>query len=155
MSDDESLSQLLFGPIASRIRRKELPLIVVLGVAWWVASAWILYLVRLQMAVPDSQGLFGHNPFSEPARVLAGTVSGVIVMLWIAYLQVEDPGIPTGLTMKAAFKPVIFAAVFAFGASPIFVSTSGSVPYAVLVVATNCTTTLALSLLLRRVRQAG
>ncbi len=153
MSDAKFI--VLGGFLPTRVRRRDLPLALLFGIGQWMTNAWALYRFRVSFGLPDSGGEFNQHPYSDPERVLAGVISGIIVVLGIAHLQVEEAGIPSGLTLKRALLPVLVVAVFSFGAVPIIIGTSGSVGYAIIVVIVNSATTLIVSLILRRLRQAS
>jgi hypothetical protein len=152
VSDDKFL--VVAGFLPTRVRRTDLPLAVLFGIAYWMTTAWLLYKLRLFMELAARTAALAEHPYSDPGRVLAGVISSMVVVLFIAHLQVAEGGIPTGLTLKRAFLPAIVAAVFAFGATPIVISTSGSVAYAAMSVVIHSATTLVFSLVLRRVRLA-
>ena len=105
--------------------------------------------------LPDTGGAFFEHPYSDPERVLWGTISGIIVVLGVAHLQVDEPGIPSGLTLKRAFLPCAVVGAFAFGAARIIANTSGSIPYATLSVVIYVLTTVVASLGLRALRRRG
>ena len=152
MSDDKFIS--LAGFLETRVRRKDLPLALLFGMATFMASAWLMYKVRLLMGIPDSSGEFGQHPFTDPTRVLVGVISNIIFMLFVLHGQADERGIPGGLTLKRAFVPAICYAALAFGAIPIVRRNSGSFLYASIGVVITTATILASSLTLRRIRRS-
>lgn len=143
----------LFGFLPTRVRRNDLPPIILLGIIYWMSSALVLYRIRLWMMLPDFSGAFGEHPFNDGQRVVAGVISSAIVLLFVAHLQVDDAGIPAGLTLKRAFLPVLIPFMYVGAAYPIVLKSTGSAEYGALVIITHCTVTIIVSLVLRALRR--
>ena len=151
MPDNEFIN--LFGFFPTRVRRNDLPPILLLVIIYWMSTAWVLYRLRLRMMLPDFSGAFGGHPFNDSQRVVAGVISSVIVLLFVAHLQVDDAGIPAGLTLKRAFLPVLIPVLCVGAAYPIVLTTTDSPVYGVLVVITHSAATIIVSLVLRELRR--
>jgi hypothetical protein len=151
MAEDRFIT--LAGLLETRVRRKDLPLALLFGLAHFMASAWLMFQVRLLMNIPDSSGQLGVHPYTDPTRVLTGVISGTILMLFVLHYQVGERGFPGGLTLRRAVAPAIYYAALAFGATPIVRRNSGSFLYASVGVVITTATILGSSLLLRTLRK--
>jgi hypothetical protein len=129
-----------------------LPLIGVLGTGYWFCNAVLLRYIRHVLDVVNSAGRFDDSLFTNPGQIAVGALASIGFMIVVAILQVEEPGIPSGLTLKGALLPVAFIGVLTVGNTPSIQESSGSATYAGLIVAIYCATTLGSSLLMRRLR---
>ena len=138
--------------VGTRFRSEDLPLIGLLGALYSLANAAMFQLLRMWLGVADSAGTVGENVFRDPPRLAGAILAGIIFVFLMSFFQVDEGGIPRGLTRKAALFPVVFVGVIGIGTSPLIIASSGSVGYAAATVVIDCITTLAMSFALRHFR---
>ena len=138
--------------VGTRFRSADLPLMGLLGTLYSLANAAVLQLLRTWFGLADSAGRVGESIFRDPPRLAVAVLAGIIFVFLMSFFQVDEGGIPRGLTRKAALFPVVFVGVIGIGTSPLIIASSGSVAYAAAGVFINCITTLAMSFALRHFR---
>lgn len=136
----------------SRLRRKDLLIAVPLGVAYGLAHAVLLQLVRQWLGIPDLSGDVGRSYFADPSDFGLAATGGILLVWFFAFAQVNEGGIPDGLTPQAALKPVAFMAVMTLISVPRLVENHGY-GYAAAVFLVICLNTLCVSFLLRWCRR--
>lgn len=139
---------------ANRIRRRDLRIIVVLGVAYWAANHVGFCFMQ---GIPAFDGLgtgcqIGWT-FGDITRVVVGSVVGIAQVAVFALLQFDDRKAPRVLTLKAAFYPPFLLLLTFVAGSPFIIERTGSLSYAVATIAVFVVNALWVSLLMFRLRK--
>lgn len=138
--------------ISNKFRSEDIPPVLTFGILFWLSNAFLLQGFRILLGVPDAAGRVSEGMSLSQGQILLGSISGVLVMLGIALLQVGESGIPGGLSKERAFLAGMFVGAFAISGSPIIRANSGSVAYAAIAATVYCITSLLASFALRHWR---